>query len=81
LVHQLGWKADSSRFASDFFTAHPSAFYMHDSGWGYVVPEGCFYYDQNSKDFVLKSGDKAKSIDFMFPKAYMQVLHDDFIGR
>jgi phosphoglycerol transferase MdoB-like AlkP superfamily enzyme len=79
LVHQLGWEADSSRFSKDFFTAHPHAFYMLDSGWGYVVTEGCFYFDQNSMDFVSKPS--VKSVDMTFPKAYMQVLHDDFISR
>ena len=81
LVHQLGWEADSSKFAKDFFTSHPFAFYMLDSGWGYVIPEGCFYFDQNSGGFISKSGGKVKPVDSLFPKAYMQVLHDDFIGR
>lgn len=80
LIHQLGWETDSAPFAKDFFTAHPYAFYMHDSGWGYVVPEGCFYFDQNSKDFISKDSSR-KLIDESFPKAYMQVLHDDFINR
>ncbi|HEY3370686.1 MAG TPA: LTA synthase family protein [Prolixibacteraceae bacterium] len=79
LIHQLGWETDPAPFSRDFFTAHPHAFYMHDSGWGYVVPEGCFYFDQNSNDFVSKAG--GKTLDWLFPKAYMQVLHDDFIGR
>ncbi|HAQ18336.1 MAG TPA: hypothetical protein DCR40_03780 [Prolixibacteraceae bacterium] len=80
LVHQLGWQSDPAPFAKDFFTAHPYAFYMLDSGWGYVVPEGCFYFDQNTNDFVSNPGTE-KPVDLKFPKAYMQVLHDDFIGR
>ena len=80
LIHQLGWEADSSKFAKDFFTSHPFAFYMHDSGWGYVTPEGEYYFDQNIHDFVLKPNLKAL-IDKQSPKAYMQVLHDDFISR
>jgi len=80
LVHQLGWKTDYTRFSKDFFTAHPYAFYMHDFGWGYVVPDGFFYFDQNSNDFVPKPS-SGKSVDLSFPKAYMQVLHDDFINR
>lgn len=79
LVHQLGWEADSSRFAKDFFTSKPFAFYMLDSGWGYIIPEGKFYFDQNSFDFVSKP--KGKSVDLNFPKAYLQVLHNDFINR
>lgn len=80
LIHQLGWETDPAPFSKDFFTSHPHAFYMHDSGWAYVVPEGCFYFDQNSNDFVSKASG-GKTIDWLFPKAYMQVLHDDFISR
>lgn len=80
LIHQLGWETDSAPFSKDFFTAHPHAFYMFDSGWGYVVPEGCFYFDQNTMDFDRKPSE-GKSVDLTFPKAYMQVLHDDFISR
>jgi len=79
LVHQLGWETNPAPFAKDFFTSQPHAFYMLDSGWGYVVPEGCYYFDQNRNDFVSKPLDK--SVDLIFPKAYMQVLHDDFINR
>ena len=81
LIHQLGWKTDSSRFSRDFFAARPHAFYALDSGWGYVVPEGCFYFDQDSKNFSSKSSANAGLNDQAFPKAYMQVLHDDFINR
>ena len=80
LVHQLGWETDSSKFAKDFFTSHPFAFYMLDSGWGYVTPEGEYYFDQTVRDFVRKPKLKTPD-DLQFPKAYMQVLHDDFIGR
>ena len=79
LIHQLGWKADSARFSKDFFSSKPHAFYMLDSGWGYVTPEGKFYFDQNIRDFVSKP--ETKAVDLSFPKAYVQVLHDDFIGR
>ena len=80
LIHQLGWKVDSSKFARDFFTSRPHAFYMLDSGWGYVTPEGEYYFDQNAHDFIRKPTPKTME-DLQLPKAYMQVLHDDFIGR
>jgi phosphoglycerol transferase MdoB-like AlkP superfamily enzyme len=80
LVHQLGWEADSSKFAKDFFNSQPFAFYMLDSGWGYVTPEGEYYFDQNLRDFVRKPTGKSLE-DLAFSKAYMQVLHDDFIAR
>jgi phosphoglycerol transferase MdoB-like AlkP superfamily enzyme len=79
LVYQLGWKADSSRFSKDFFSVHPFAFYMLDTGWGYIIPEGTFYFDQNVMDFVPKN--KWPHERSLFPKAYMQVLHEDFINR
>jgi phosphoglycerol transferase MdoB-like AlkP superfamily enzyme len=80
LVHQLGWEPDSSKFAKDFFTSHPYAFYALDSGWGYVTPQGEYYFDQNIRDFARKPNLET-SDDLQLPKAYMQVLHDDFIGR
>lgn len=81
LIRQLGWEADSSRFAKDFFTSHPHAFYMLDTGWGYVIPEGNYYFDQNRRDFVPDPANDGKSVDLNVAKAYMQVLHDDFISR
>lgn len=80
LVHQLGWEADSSKFAKDFFTSHPFAFYALDSGWGYVTPDGEYYFDLNIRDFARKPNLKT-SDDLQFSKAYMQMLHDDFINR
>jgi len=79
LIHQLGWKADSSKFAKDFFTSQPYAFYMLDSVWGYIVLEWKFYFDQNSSDFV--SEPERNLVDLKAQNAYMQVLHDDFINR
>lgn len=79
LVHQLGWKADSSRFSKDFFSVHPFAFYMLETGWGYIIPEGKFYFDQNEMDYVPKN--KQPHEGSTFPKAFMQVLHEDFINR
>ena len=81
LIHQLGWKTDSSRFAKDFFTSHNYAFYMLDTGWGYITPEGKYYFDQNKRDFVNRPEQGPQLIDPIFPKAYLQVLHDDFISR
>lgn len=80
LVHQLGWESDSTRFAKDFFTAKPFAFYMLDSGWGYLVPEGEYYFDQNTGDFTKKPENHEK-FQTDFAKAFIQVLHEDFIRR
>lgn len=79
LIHQLGWEPDSSKFAKDFFISHPFAFYMLESGWGYVTEEGEYYFDQNARNFIRKP--EKFTEDLARPKAYMQVLHDDFIHR
>jgi hypothetical protein len=52
---------------------------MLDTGWGYLTSEGKLYYDQNAGDFTSKPAGSTINMDF--PKAYMQVLHDDFISR
>jgi len=80
LIHELGWNADPSKFSKDFFTPNPRAFYMLDSGWGYIIPEGSFYFDQNTMDFVSKPH-YSEDIGFKKAKAFMQVLHEDFIKR
>ncbi len=80
LIHQLGWETDPAKFSKDFFTSHPCAFYLLDTGWGYITPQGNYYFDQNAHNFASKPAAE-KNIDLTFPKAYMQVLHDDFISR
>lgn len=79
LVRQLGWKADPSKFSKDFFVSRPFAFYELDTGWGYITPDGKYYFDQNIMDFV--PGKEPGNDGALFPKAYMQVLHEDFIRR
>jgi len=80
LLHQLGWDANPSKFAKDFFTSRPFAFYMLDSGWGLITPEGEYYFDQGIRDFAHKPAHTNEE-DSNFGKAYLQVLHDDFIDR
>ena len=81
LVKQLGWKSDSTIFGHDILSSPSYAFYMCDSGWGYIVEGGEYFFDQNSgtlKSFTVK--DNAKP-DFDFAKSYLQVLHDDFLKK
>ncbi len=78
LVRQLGWNGGSDRFSGDIFRNNPFAFYMLETGWGYVTPEGSFYFDQNRKDFTPEG---VKPSDTQFPKAFMQLLHEDFLSR
>jgi len=81
LIHQLGWEIDSTKFSGDFFRSKPHAFYMLNSGWGYVTPEGYYYFDQEIRNFVSNPANDGKPFDPYFPKAFMQVLHNDFINR
>jgi hypothetical protein len=53
---------------------------MMDSGWGYVTPDGSYYFDQNKQDFK-ETQTSSSEADLVPAKAYMQVLHNDFINR
>jgi phosphoglycerol transferase MdoB-like AlkP superfamily enzyme len=81
LVKQFGWEADSTLFGHDLLSKPSYAFYMCDSGWGYVTDEGEFFYDQSSgkfKSFVTTGTDEP---DYDFAKSYLQVLHEDFLTK
>ena len=81
LVKQFGWELDPVLFGHDLLSTPSYAFYMCDTGWGYVSNEGEFYFDQNSakfKSFVITGNTEP---DYDFAKAYLQVLHDDFLSK
>ena len=79
LVRQLGWEPQPAKFGHDIFSSPSYAFYMCDTGWGYVTEnEGTWFYDQNSAKFISFSKGKSENPDFEFGKAYMQLLHEDF---
>ena len=81
LVKQFGWEADSTLFGHDLLSTPSYAFYMCDSGWGYVTDEGEFFYDQSSgkfKSFVTVGNTEP---DYDFAKSYLQVLHEDFLAK
>ena len=79
LLGQLGWESDSLMFGHNMFSSPEYAFYMHDSGWGYVVENGAFFYNQNSGEFKVFNENENIQPDLNFAKSYMQVLHDDFL--
>ncbi len=81
LIKQFGWKPETSVFGHDLLSTPSYAFYMCDSGWGYITDEGEFFYDQNSGDFIHFSTTENVKPDFDFAKAYLQVLHDDFLKK
>jgi phosphoglycerol transferase MdoB-like AlkP superfamily enzyme len=81
LVKQFGWKPDSALFGHDILSTPSYAFYMWDSGWGYVSKEGEFIYDKNTGDFKTHKKYNETKPDYDFAKAYLQVLHEDFLSK
>jgi phosphoglycerol transferase MdoB-like AlkP superfamily enzyme len=79
LVKQFGWEADSTLFGHDLLSTPSYAFYMCDSGWGYVTDEGEFFYDQSSGKFKSFVTTGTAEPDYDFAKSYLQVLHEDFL--
>ncbi len=81
LIKQFGWERDSALFGHDILSTPSYAFYMWDTGWGYISDEGEFIYDQNTghfKSFETRGNDEP---DYNFAKSYLQVLHDDFLVK
>ena len=81
LIHQMGWQTDSLLFGNDIFSESQYAFYMLNDGWGFISPAGQFFYDQNQDSFQTFQNNEAYMPNFEFAKAYLQVVHDDFIKR
>lgn len=81
LVKQFGWKRDSALFGHDLLSTPSYAFYMCDSGWGYITEEGEFFYDQSSVNFKSFLTNENRVPDYDFAKSYLQVLHDDFLKK
>lgn len=79
LVSQLGWEHDKTPFARNFFSSNPYAFYTHNDGWGYITGEGISIFNQTTNSYTRTPYSNAS--DLNFPKAYIQVLHEDFINR
>lgn len=81
LIRQLGGQPDSILFGHDLFSSPSYAFYMTESGWGYVSEAGSYYFDQTNQDFkIFNQAENAKP-DFNFAKSYLQVLHHDFLSK
>lgn len=81
LVTQLGWKPDQVTFGHDLFSKPEYAFYMTDNGWGYVTPGREHYYDNSANNFKTFYAETAANTDLEFAKAYLQVLHEDFLKK
>jgi phosphoglycerol transferase MdoB-like AlkP superfamily enzyme len=81
LIKQFGWERDSAIFGHDILSTPSYAFYMWDTGWGYISEEGEFIYDQNSGHFRSFETNGNAEPDYDFAKSYLQVLHDDFLMK
>ena len=81
IIRQLGWEMDSVLFGHDLFSLPSYAFYMLENGWGYINDDGEYYYDQIAGDFKTFKQKENINPDFSFAKAYLQVLHEDFLNK
>ncbi len=81
LIKQLGWERDSALFGRDILSSPSYAFYMWDTGWGYISKEGEFIYDQNTREFRSFETTGNDEPNYDFAKSYLQVLHDDFLVK
>ena len=81
IIKQFGWERDSALFGHDIFSTPQYAFYMWDTGWGYISAEGEFIYDQNTTQFRSFTTTGNKEPDYDFAKSYMQMLHEDFLKK
>ena len=81
LIRQLGWETDSVLFGHDIFSSPSYAFYMLDNGWGYINNRGEYYYDQITGDLNSFNQKEISQSDAEFAKAYLQVLHEDFLSK
>lgn len=81
LVKQFGWKHENALFGHDILSKPSYAFYMWDTGWGYISEEGEFIFDQNTNGFKTHKKYIEAKPDYDFAKAYLQVLHEDFLEK
>lgn len=81
LVKQFGWIPAPELFGHDLFSTPQYAFYMCNSGWGYITKGGRYFYDNTASEFKTYNGEGNPDPDFDFAKAFMQVLHDDFLKK
>ncbi|MEN8115727.1 MAG: sulfatase-like hydrolase/transferase [Bacteroidota bacterium] len=81
LVRQLGWEYEPQQFGHDLFSSPSFAFYMHDSGWGYVTKENKHFFSRFLNRYKTYGQYGEDENYFDFPKAYLQVLHNDFLKK
>jgi phosphoglycerol transferase MdoB-like AlkP superfamily enzyme len=83
LAKQMGWETNSSPYSKNIFGSRQYAFYLTETGWGYLEPELSFFFDRYTHDITWFKGEtqpEAKEA-VINAKAYIQYLHNDFLKR
>jgi phosphoglycerol transferase MdoB-like AlkP superfamily enzyme len=83
LAKQMDWETIPSPFTKNIFGSRQHAFYLTETGWGYLEPELSFFFDRYTHDITWFRGrlhPKANEA-VTNAKAYIQYLHTDFLNR
>lgn len=83
LAKQMGWEPKSSPYTKNIFGFRQFAFYLTETGWGYLEPELSFFFDRYTHDITWFKGDTLPKANETVnnAKAYIQYLHNDFLNR
>lgn len=83
LAKQLGWETNSSPYAKNIFGSRQFAFYLTETGWGYLEPELSFFFDRYTHNITWLKGQSQPQakVAVTNAKAYIQYLHTDFLNR
>lgn len=83
LAKQMDWETIPSPFTKNIFGSRQHAFYLTETGWGYLEPGLSFFLDRYTIDITwFKGRTHPKANEAVTnAKAYIQYLHTDFLNR
>lgn len=83
LAKQMGWEVNRSPFSKNIFGSHHYAFYLTETGWGYVDTTHVFFFDRHTEEINWFEGENSQNATETITnaKAYIQYLHNDFLNR
>ena len=83
LAKQMDWETIPSPFTKNIFGSRQHAFYLTETGWGYLEPELSFFFDRYTHDITWFRGRTHPKANEAVTnaKAYIQYLHTDFLNR
>lgn len=83
LAKQMDWETIPSPFTKNIFGSRQHAFYLTETGWGYLEPGLSFFLDRYTLDITwFKGRTHPKANEAVTnAKAYIQYLHTDFLNR